>query len=114
MQFFIVCKILSFFFYSYPNGSMDLRRSVDGLVTFVHQVVNNPSELADKEDGPLLEKLLMHIEKKREIAIWYGSAALIGTLVAWLRKDMPYTPPYLARKKCCSGLNNRSIEYRCA
>ncbi|WP_342437181.1 TetR-like C-terminal domain-containing protein [Paenibacillus sp. FSL L8-0436] len=35
---------------------------------------------------------------QREIAIWYGSAALIGTIVAWLRKDMPYTPSYLARQ----------------
>ncbi|MBW4084596.1 TetR/AcrR family transcriptional regulator [Paenibacillus sp. S150] len=35
---------------------------------------------------------------QREIAIWYGSAALIGTIVAWLRKDMPYTPSFLARQ----------------
>jgi hypothetical protein len=35
---------------------------------------------------------------QRDIAIWYGSAALIGTIVSWLRMDMPYTPAYLARQ----------------
>lgn len=35
---------------------------------------------------------------QREIAIWYGASALIGTIVAWLRKDMPYTPEYLAKQ----------------
>ncbi|WP_379159922.1 TetR/AcrR family transcriptional regulator [Paenibacillus sp. sgz5001063] len=46
---------------------------------------------------------------QREIAIWYGSAAVIGTIVAWLRKDMPYTPQYLAKQITMlrSGLNNQ-------
>ncbi|WP_409340565.1 TetR-like C-terminal domain-containing protein [Paenibacillus sp. MBLB4367] len=35
---------------------------------------------------------------QKDIAIWYGSSALIGTIVAWLRKDMPYTPLYLAKQ----------------
>lgn len=35
---------------------------------------------------------------QKDIAIWYGSAALIGTIVAWLRNDMPYTPTYLAKQ----------------
>jgi len=35
---------------------------------------------------------------QRDIAIWYGSSALIGTIVAWLRKDMPYTPQFLAKQ----------------
>ncbi|MDQ6596673.1 TetR/AcrR family transcriptional regulator [Bacillus salipaludis] len=34
----------------------------------------------------------------RDIAIWYGSSALIGTIVAWLRNDMPYTPQFLAKQ----------------
>jgi AcrR family transcriptional regulator len=33
---------------------------------------------------------------KREIAIWYGSSAVIGSIIAWLRMDMPYTPQFLA------------------
>lgn len=35
---------------------------------------------------------------QKDIAIWYGSAALIGTIIAWLREDMPYTPAFLAKQ----------------
>lgn len=35
---------------------------------------------------------------QRDIAIWYGSSALIGTIAAWLRRDMPYTPQFLAKQ----------------
>lgn len=35
---------------------------------------------------------------QKDIAIWYGSSALIGTIIAWLRKDMPYTPHFLAKQ----------------
>ncbi|MEC0125003.1 TetR/AcrR family transcriptional regulator [Paenibacillus pabuli] len=34
----------------------------------------------------------------KEIAIWYSSSALIGTIVAWLRNDMPYAPHFLAKQ----------------
>lgn len=33
-----------------------------------------------------------------EVAVWYGSAALIGTIVAWLKNDMPYSPHFLAKQ----------------
>ncbi len=32
---------------------------------------------------------------KKDIAIWYGSSAIIGTIVFWLRNDLPYTPEFL-------------------
>ncbi|WP_438494808.1 TetR-like C-terminal domain-containing protein [Paenibacillus sp. IHBB 3054] len=133
------------FYLHYRDLPDMLEKMADDMVEDIHQVVNNHSELADKEDWPLLENLLKHIEEnarfykviltsrqitiftdrlfkllsemiaerlerkqgdpgdssaniQREIAIWYGSAALIGTIVAWLRKDMPYTPSYLARQ----------------
>ncbi|GLX66783.1 TetR/AcrR family transcriptional regulator [Paenibacillus glycanilyticus] len=35
---------------------------------------------------------------QKDIAIWYSSAALIGTIVSWLREDMPYTPVFLAKQ----------------
>ncbi|MDQ8734582.1 TetR-like C-terminal domain-containing protein [Paenibacillus sp. LHD-38] len=35
---------------------------------------------------------------QKDIAIWYGSSALIGTIIAWLRNDMPYTPLFLAKQ----------------
>ncbi|WP_432804082.1 TetR-like C-terminal domain-containing protein [Bacillus arachidis] len=31
-------------------------------------------------------------------AFWYGSSALIGTIVKWLHRDMPYTPQFLAKR----------------
>ncbi|MGO4499797.1 TetR/AcrR family transcriptional regulator [Paenibacillus sp. 2RAB27] len=33
---------------------------------------------------------------QKDIAIWYGSSAIIGTIVFWLRNDLPYTPVFLA------------------
>jgi AcrR family transcriptional regulator len=44
------------------------------------------------------EALLEAEEIQKDVAIWYGSSALIGTIVSWLRKDMPYTPAYLAKQ----------------
>ncbi|MNI05977.1 hypothetical protein D3C73_589450 [compost metagenome] len=35
---------------------------------------------------------------QKDVATWYGSAALIGTIIAWLRNDMPYSPQYLAKQ----------------
>lgn len=35
---------------------------------------------------------------QKDIAIWYGSSALIGVIVAWLRNDMPYMPRFLAKQ----------------
>ncbi|XEC96727.1 TetR/AcrR family transcriptional regulator [Paenibacillus tarimensis] len=35
---------------------------------------------------------------KKDIAIWYGSSALIGTIIAWLQNDMPYTPAFLTKQ----------------
>ncbi|KRE64862.1 TetR/AcrR family transcriptional regulator [Paenibacillus sp. Soil750] len=44
------------------------------------------------------ESVLATAGIQKDIAIWYGSSALIGTIVAWLRQDMPYTPVYLAKQ----------------
>ncbi|WP_336788650.1 TetR/AcrR family transcriptional regulator [Paenibacillus sp. MMO-177] len=35
---------------------------------------------------------------QKDIAVWYSSAALIGTIVSWLRADLPYTPVFLAKQ----------------
>ncbi|WP_138752133.1 TetR/AcrR family transcriptional regulator [Paenibacillus sinopodophylli] len=35
---------------------------------------------------------------QKDIAIWYSSSALIGTIISWLRYDMPYTPLFLAKQ----------------
>lgn len=33
-----------------------------------------------------------------DVAVWFGSAALIGTIGGWLRSDMPYTPSFMAKQ----------------
>ncbi|MBN2983759.1 TetR family transcriptional regulator C-terminal domain-containing protein [Cohnella algarum] len=35
---------------------------------------------------------------RRDIAIWFGSSALIGVIISWLRNDMPYSPHFLAEQ----------------
>lgn len=45
-----------------------------------------------------IDSMLATTDIQRDIAIWHGSSALIGTIVAWLRKDMPYTPQFLAKQ----------------
>lgn len=35
---------------------------------------------------------------QKDIAIWYASSALIGTIISWLRNDMPYTPHFLTKQ----------------
>ncbi|MFF2877081.1 TetR/AcrR family transcriptional regulator [Gottfriedia sp. NPDC057991] len=43
-----------------------------------------------------IDSLHIKTDIQKDIIIWYGSSALIGTIVSWLRNDMPYTPQYLA------------------
>lgn len=33
-----------------------------------------------------------------DVAVWFGSSALIGTIAGWLRNDMPYTPSFMAKQ----------------
>ncbi|MFF3022226.1 TetR/AcrR family transcriptional regulator [Gottfriedia sp. NPDC057948] len=45
-----------------------------------------------------VDSLHIKTDIQKDIIIWYGSSALIGTIVSWLRYDMPYTPQYLAKQ----------------
>ncbi|QKE74134.1 TetR/AcrR family transcriptional regulator [Arthrobacter citreus] len=45
-----------------------------------------------------IDSLHTKTDIQKDIIIWYGSSALIGTIVSWLRNDMPYTPQYLAKQ----------------
>ncbi|WP_379127979.1 TetR-like C-terminal domain-containing protein [Paenibacillus sp. sgz500958] len=35
---------------------------------------------------------------QKDIAIGYGSSALIGVIISWLKNDMPYSPHFLAKQ----------------
>ncbi|CAI6044233.1 TetR/AcrR family transcriptional regulator [Cohnella sp. JJ-181] len=52
----------------------------------------------DRVERPEGEAGLAATGIKRDIAVWYGSSALIGTIIAWLRADMPYTPQFMAKQ----------------
>jgi len=54
--------------------------------------------VTDRVERPEGEAGLAATGIKRDIAIWYGSSALIGTIIAWLRADMPYTPQFMAKQ----------------
>lgn len=63
---------------------------------FMERLLNIISETIKEksEDASLLAAK----DIQKDIAIWYGSSALIGTISAWLRRDMPYTPQFLAKQ----------------
>ncbi|WP_139997331.1 TetR/AcrR family transcriptional regulator [Paenibacillus paridis] len=64
----------------------------DRLLKLLTGLVTERIERRDIE----LHRSTLNIQK--DIAIWYGSSALIGTIIAWLRNDMPYTPLFLAKQ----------------
>ncbi|MDP4097128.1 TetR/AcrR family transcriptional regulator [Paenibacillus sp. P96] len=59
----------------------------------LHEMLSKAVTLRVEKD-PFISKAGI----QKDIAIWHGSAALIGTIVAWLRNDLPYTPQYLAEQ----------------
>ncbi len=65
----------------------------------------------------LTERIISRVERKgeestvhKDIVIWYDSAAYMGTIVAWLQNDMPYTPSYMAKQ--IYQLRHRELEER--
>ncbi|MFC3798636.1 TetR-like C-terminal domain-containing protein [Cohnella sp. GCM10012308] len=54
--------------------------------------------VVERIDSPEGEANLAALGIQRDIVVWYGSSALIGTIISWLRNDMPYTPLYLAKQ----------------
>lgn len=47
----------------------------------------------------------VRLNNNKDIAIWYGTSALTGQIVSWLRNGMTYTPQYMAKQfyKLVSG-----------
>ncbi|MBP1977003.1 TetR-like C-terminal domain-containing protein [Cohnella thailandensis] len=54
--------------------------------------------IKDKVDNAGQDSFLAKAGIPRDIAVWFGSSAMIGMINAWLRNDMPYTPRYLAQQ----------------
>jgi len=79
-------------FYKVTLGSRKAPIFTERLLNMLTDTITQRFE--DVRDDPSNDKR----EVKKEIAIWYGSSALIGTIVAWLKNDMPYTPHFLAKQ----------------
>ncbi|MBO9607457.1 MAG: TetR family transcriptional regulator C-terminal domain-containing protein [Paenibacillaceae bacterium] len=66
---------------------------------FTERMLRMLTELVtDKVERQLDERFFAESGIRKDIVIWYGASALIGTIVSWLRKDMPYSPQFLAKQ----------------
>ncbi|MCQ6563790.1 TetR/AcrR family transcriptional regulator [Paenibacillus mendelii] len=64
----------------------------DRLTKLIVDLITNRAEQRDASSSDSA------VIVPRDIAIWYGSSAFIGTIVCWLRNDLPYTPLFLAKQ----------------
>ncbi|UKS29410.1 TetR/AcrR family transcriptional regulator [Paenibacillus sp. HWE-109] len=64
------------------------------IPVFTERLMKLFAEFITTRMNKLEESSTLKVQK--DIAIWYGSSAIIGTIVFWLRNDLPYTPIYLA------------------
>lgn len=79
-------------FYKVLLASKRIPVFTDRLTKLIADVITS---IAEKRDASLSESA---VSLPKDIAIWYGSSAFIGTIVCWLRNDMPYTPHFLAKQ----------------
>lgn len=77
-------------FYKVVLGSRRTPAFTEPLQRMMSETVTNRLE----EDQAVLAEMGL----QQDIMVWYLSSALLGTIVSWLRHDMPYTPQYLARQ----------------
>lgn len=64
----------------------------DRLLKLLTDVITNKLKKMESES------FLVAADVPLDITVWYVSSAVIGTIIAWLRNDMPYTPSFLARQ----------------
>ncbi|NQX69141.1 TetR/AcrR family transcriptional regulator C-terminal domain-containing protein [Paenibacillus alba] len=64
------------------------------IPVFTERLMKLIADFMSSRINKLEESLTLNVQK--DIAIWYGSSAIIGTIVFWLRNDLPYKPVFLA------------------
>lgn len=79
-------------FYKVLLASKRIPVFTDRLMALMVDLITNRREYLD--DSSSASAIIV----PKDIAIWYGSSAFIGTIVCWLHNDMPYTPQYLAKQ----------------
>ncbi|WP_436664166.1 TetR/AcrR family transcriptional regulator C-terminal domain-containing protein [Alicyclobacillus acidoterrestris] len=65
---------------------------MERLLKFLSEVITERLEKVESNSDSSTANI------QKDIAIWYGSSALIGVIVSWLQHDMPYTPRFLAQQ----------------
>lgn len=79
-------------FYKVLLTSQRIPVFTDRLTQLIGDIITNRRE--NQDVSPTASSVIV----PKDIATWYGSSAFIGTIVCWLRNDMPYTPQYLAKQ----------------
>lgn len=97
MNWSILVKVLEHIaenskFYKVLLASQRIPVFTDRLTGLIIDIIT--SRRANRDDSLPNPALIV----PKDIAIWYGSSAFIGTIVCWLRNDMPYTPLFLAKQ----------------
>ncbi|OPA79113.1 TetR family transcriptional regulator [Paenibacillus selenitireducens] len=97
MDWSILVKILEHIaenskFYKVLLASQRIPVFTDRLMKLIIDIITSRSE--NRDDSSPSSAVIV----PKDIAIWYGSSAFIGTIVCWLRNDMPYTPLFLAKQ----------------
>lgn len=50
------------------------------------------------KDSTEIDSLLNKADIQKDIATWYVTSAISGTIISWMQNDMPYSPKYLAKQ----------------
>lgn len=64
------------------------------LMGLINELILN---MTDKMGITKVEDFLQ-IDTPSDIAAWYGTSAVVGTISMWLAEDMPYSPQFLAEQ----------------
>jgi hypothetical protein len=56
-------------------------------------ILNTTDKLALEKAEDFLE-----VNTPSDIAAWYGTSAMVGTISMWLANDIPYIPQFLAEQ----------------
>ncbi|WP_026695608.1 TetR/AcrR family transcriptional regulator [Peribacillus kribbensis] len=88
-------------FYKIVLASKQIPIFKDRLLSFLTEIIVKRIESRVSSSHLVREGI------QDDILIWYNSSALIGTIIAWLRNDMPYTPSYLVKQ--FSMLHHRGL-----
>ncbi|MFM9277397.1 TetR/AcrR family transcriptional regulator [Paenibacillus jiagnxiensis] len=79
-------------FYKIILGSKRIPIFTERLLQLLTEMISLP--IHNSESDTIISKSGV----PKDIAIWHYSSALIGTIVGWLRNDLPYTPHFLAKQ----------------